>query len=193
MKNKKTKRALLFDALLVFLTLVISYIDDFAISFLFSFYYLFHFGLIFHSFVSSYSSIHQIKLKNTIPSLIFLAGIPVAFFFALILEEFSFSKAQEKRIEVVEMMRNKQTSVKEGLIKVPEAFGKISLRNEARVEKFRDGSSIVEFVTESGFLSHYQSVVYTNNQERLEMYESWLRHDYSGIKKVKENWYRIYN
>jgi hypothetical protein len=74
---------------------------------------------------------------------------------------------------------------------VDEAFFPVANGGDISFTKNPAGTVYVEFYIDRGFIDHYSSFVYTNDQQEIDKLERGSDTFVNTAKKLKRNWYRI--
>jgi len=71
------------------------------------------------------------------------------------------------------------------------AFLPVSNGGDISFTKNPNGTVYVEFYIDRGFIDHFSSFIYTNDQQEIIKLQKGEEAFVSGTKKLKDNWYRI--
>ena len=126
----------------------------------------------------------------------FLIGIATFFFTENYLTELDWKLRLSERNKIVHQIKNGELDLQKRISKIKlNNFPPISNGgNEILVTKENDQSIIVEFFIDRGFLDHYSSYIYTDNEAKKKELDNRIRLNlkyFHKNEKLSENWYRV--
>jgi len=137
--------------------------------------------------------------KNKIINNYFYAAIAsliigIASFIFMDLNELDWKLRMEERNRIVNQVKMGKLGKanKTSLVKLNNFPPLSNCGNEIVVSRKEDQTIIVEFFIDRGFLDHYSSYIYTDNEAKKKELENRINLNLKSLnEKISENWYRV--